>query len=265
MTLAGPRIAGAARTALRFGTRLVPRGRPGVTVLAYHLVGAGTDSPVDLPVETFRRQMEELRESGAEAVPLRRAVAALEAGGPLERDLVAITFDDAYGNFDERARPVLEALDLPATLFVPTDFVDGARPGPLRGAEELPPVPWGRLRERAAGGLVELGSPSRSHPDLRTEVAGSKAVLQERTGIEPHVFCYPRALRSRRVEAAVARSYRSAVVGGGRKSRPGRTSPLRIQRVSLRRDMPVRLGPTLGAAVVLEEWAAERLRGRRSG
>lgn len=271
MTGAGPVFVGAARTALRLGTRLVPRGSSGVTVLAYHLVGAGTDSPVDLPAETFRRQMEELRESGAETVPLSRAVAALEAGVPLERDLVAITFDDAYRNFDERARPVLEALDLPSTLFVPTDFVDGARPGPLRGAENLPPVPWGRLRELAARELVELGSHSRSHPDLRAvpdgaledEVAGSKGVIQERTGAEPSVFCYPRALRSPRVEAAVARSYRGAVVGGGRKSRPGRTSPLRIQRVSVRRDMPVRLGPVLGVAMVLEEWAAERLRRQR--
>lgn len=272
MTGAGPWIADAARTTLRLGTRLVPRDRPGVTVLAYHLVGAGTGSPVDLPVEVFRRQMEELRESGAELVPLTRAVGALEAGAPLERDLVAITFDDAYRNFDEAAYPVLEALRLPATLFVPTDFVDGARPGPLRGAEELPPVPWRRLRELAAGKLVELGSHSRSHPDLRAvpeealedEVAGSKAVLRERTGAEPVLFCYPRALRSPRAEAAVARSYRGAVVGGGRKSRPGRTSPLRIQRVSLRRDMPVRLGPVLGAAMVLEEWAAEWLRSRRS-
>lgn len=272
MTGAGPWIAGAARTALRLGTRLVPRGRPGVTVLAYHLVGAGTDSPVDLPVETFRRQMEELREGGSQVAPLSRAVAALEAGAPLERDLAVITFDDAYRNFDEVAYPVLEVLHLPATLFVPTDFVDGARPGPLRGAEELPPVPWGRLRELADEGLVELGSHSRSHPDLRAvpegtledEVAGSKAVLRDRTGAESSVFCYPRALRSPRVEAAAARSYRGAVVGGGRKSRPGRTSPLRIQRVSIRCDMPVRLGPILGAAVVLEEWAAERLRRQRS-
>lgn len=271
MTGAGPVLVGAARKALRLGTRLVSRGRPGVTVLAYHLVGGGTGSPVDLPRETFRRQMEDLQAGDAEVVPLGNAVAALEAGAPLDRDLVAITFDDAYRNFDEEAYPVLAALGLAATLFVPTDFVDGAGPAPLRGAEELPPLPWRRLRELADGGLVELGSHSRSHPDLRAvpdralrdEVAGSKAVLQERTGVEPQVFCYPRALRSPRVEAAVARSYRGAVVGGGRKNRPGRDSPVRIQRVSLRRDMPARLGPLLSAAVVLEEWAAERRRRRR--
>lgn len=266
----GPAV-GAARRACRLATRLIPRGRPGVTVLAYHLVGAGTDSPVDLPGEHFRSQMEELRKRGAEVVPLSRAVTALEDGARLGRDLVVITFDDAYRNFVERALPTLERLDLPATLFVPTDFVDGTAPGPLSGAEGLPPVPWQRLRELAAGGLVELGSHSRSHPDLRAlagraledEVRGSKVVLHERTGVEPVTFCYPRALRSHPAEVAVAASYRGAVVGGGRKNRPGSASPLRMSRVSLRRDMPVALAPILGAGLVLEEWAADRLRGLR--
>lgn len=260
----------AGRAACRLGTRLVPRGRSGITVLAYHLVGAGTGGPVDLPLRVFRRQMEELREREAAVVPLRQAVAALSRGAPLERDQVAITFDDAYRNFDEHAYPVLAELGLPATLFVPTDFVEGRRVGPLREAERLPPVGWSRLRELATEGLVELGAHSRSHSDLRSlpdqalddEVTGSKAVLRERTGVEPAVFCYPRALRSPRVEAAVARSYRGAVVGGGRKNRPGRDSPLRMHRVSLRRDMPVRLGAILGASVVLEEWVAERMRRR---
>lgn len=260
-----------ARAACRFGTRLLPRGAPGITVLAYHLIGAGTRSPVDLPSATFRRQMEELREREIEVVPLSRVVAALEAGDPVPRDQVAITFDDAFRNFDDHAHPVLEELQLPATLFVPTDFVDGAAPGPLAGAEKLPPVSWGRLRELAEGGLVELGSHSRSHPDLRglseaaleDEVAGSRAVLAERTGCQPLAFCYPRALRAPHVEAVVAESYRAAVVGGGRKNRPGEAAPLRIQRVSLRRDMPVSLEPILTAPVVLEEWVAEAFRSRR--
>ncbi len=267
MVRLAPAVRGA-RAACRLGSRLIPRGGPGVTVLAYHLVGAGTESPVDLPTESFRRQMEELWERGAEVVPLSRAVTALERGIPLERDLVAVTFDDAYRNFAEEALPILDRLRLPATLFVPTDFVDGDRPGPLTGAETLPPVPWERLRELASGEGVELGSHSRSHPDLRSlsepeladEVAGSKHVLEERTGREPLVFCYPRAHWSRRAEAVVAESYRGAVIGGGWKNRPGSASPFRIHRVSLRRDMPVSLAPILGAGLVLEEWAADRLR-----
>lgn len=270
MAILGPAYR-AARAACRLGSRMLPSGPPGVTVLAYHLVGGGTSSPVDLPPAVFRRQMEELRQRGAEVVPLSRVVTILEESEPLEHDLVALTFDDAFRNFDEQAFPVLEGLGLPATVFVPTGFVDGSHPGPLAGAERLPAVPWPRLRELAESGLVELGSHSRTHPDLRalgddglaSEVAGSKAVLRDRIGRDPLVFCYPRALRTNRVEAAVAGSYRGAVVGGGRKNVPGVASPLRIHRVSLRNDMPASLAPVLGASVVLEERAADLLRSLR--
>jgi peptidoglycan/xylan/chitin deacetylase (PgdA/CDA1 family) len=158
-------------------------------------VGAGTGSPVDLPADVFEAQMRELRDSGR-IVALGDCLAALESGEPFADDRVAVTFDDAFENFDSVARPVLERLGIPATLFVPTDFVDGRAPGPLAGAEDLPPVGWKRLAEWAAGGSVEIGSHSRSHPDLRSlddealeqEIAGSAARIRERVGVEPAVF-----------------------------------------------------------------------------
>lgn len=246
---------------------LLPAGRPGVTILAYHLVGAGTGSPVDLPEEVFRQQMAELRRSGR-VILLSEALRVLEGSAPLPEDRVAITFDDAFENFDRVARPVLEELELPATLFVPTDFLDGKAPGPLAGAEGLAPVAWSRLRELVRGGLVEVGSHSRSHPDLRAlgdeeldrEVRGSAETIRERLGVSPEVFCYPRGLTSPRVEARVAAAYRGAVAGGGVKNRPGRARRERLCRVSLRADMPRSLGPVLGSTVVLEEWLANRAR-----
>lgn len=243
----------------------MPNGRPGVTVLAYHLVGAGTDSPVDLPVEVFERQMRELHRWGC-VIPLRTALRILERTEALDRDRVVVSFDDAYENFDRIARPILAALDVPATLFVPTDFVDGAGRGPLTGAEDLPPMGWDRLRDLGHDGRVELASHSRSHPDLRAlgqrdlerEIRGSAEVIRARTGIEPETFCYPRGLWSSTAERVVSEVYRGAVVGGGRKNRPGSTRPTRIQRVSIRRDMPASLEPLTGAGVVLEEWIANR-------
>ena len=43
--------------------------RPGVKVLCYHLIGAGTASPVDIPREVFWRQLLELK-AAADVVPL---------------------------------------------------------------------------------------------------------------------------------------------------------------------------------------------------
>jgi peptidoglycan/xylan/chitin deacetylase (PgdA/CDA1 family) len=201
-------------------------------------------------------------------VALGDCLAALESGEPFADDRVAVTFDDAFENFDTVARPVLERFRVPATLFVPTDFVDGRAPGPLAGAEDLPPVGWKRLAEWAEGGLVEIGSHSRSHPDLRSlddegldrEVAGSAAVIRERIGVDPTVFCYPRGHVSEPVEQRVAALYRAGVAGGGVKNRPGRARLARLNRVSLRADMPASLAPWLRSSFVLEEWLANRVR-----
>ncbi len=256
----------ALRRVSRQGQRLLGASPPGVTILAYHLVEAGTGSPVDLPLAAFRRQLEELAER-AEVVPLSRAAEDLVNGEAPARDRVVLTFDDAFANFAESAWPALDQLDLPVTLFVPTDFLDGRGAAPLSGAEALPPVSWSWLADAVATGRLELGSHSRSHPDLRrlpvsgldAELADSRQRIVERTGFDPRHFCYPRALWSGRVERSVARVYRGAVIGGGRKNRPG-VSPWRLQRVSVRRDGPASPASLVRAPVVLEEWLADRAR-----
>jgi len=254
------------RRAARTVQRLLPRRRAGLKVLAYHLVGAGTGSPVDLPRETFRRQLDELAASG-EVVGLDDAVAALSDGGAAGRRMTAITFDDAYANFAEEAWPELCARELPATLFVPVGFVDGEAGPPMRGAERLPAVSWEEL-DRMAGEGLAVGSHTVSHPDLRRlggaaidgELRGSRAALEERLGIPVRSFCYPRGLWSRRVERRAGRWYPAAVVGGGGTATASSFRPLRIERVSVRRDGPASVVPMLDARVWLEERLADRVR-----
>lgn len=255
-----------ARRLLRAAQHLLPAGGDvnGTTVLAYHLVGAGTGVPVDLDRDVFGRQMRELREI-AEVVPLRSLTSQSRSG--TSRPRAAITFDDAYANFLTRAWPVLADLSLPATLFVPVGFLEGTHPPPIRGTEGLPPAAWSDLAVAAAGDLLDIGSHSWTHADLRQvpdegfalEIAASRRHLAERLGVEIDTFCYPRGLWNRRVERAVASEYERAVIGGGRRWAPSR-SPWRIQRISLRRDGPASLEPLLAAPVWLEEWAADRVR-----
>lgn len=259
-------VASVVRHALRRLQPLARARRPGLTVLAYHLVGAGSDSPVDLPPERFRRQMEELAEGGR-VVDLDEAARALERGD-LPGDAVALTFDDAYRNFYDKALPILRELALPATLFVPIQFVDGAGPGPIEAARDLPACTWEQLGELAAGSEVRIGSHGWTHRDLRRlgpdelarELADSRRTLEERAGARVGGFCYPRALWNRRLERHVAAAYAWAVIGGGRKNRP-RAQPLhRLHRVPIRRDGPASLAPVLEAEVWLEEWCLSRAR-----
>lgn len=271
-----------ARRLLRAAQRLLPARRGGLTVLAYHLVGAGTGSPVDLPAELFRHQLDELVER-ARPVDLTAAVAALAGGRTAssavepadrhadDRPAVAITFDDAYCNFADHAWPLLAERGIPATLFVPVGFLDGDSPAPIRGTDHLPPVSWSELHDLAAAGLA-IGSHTWSHPDLtrlpadrvRDELRRSRAALEDRLGVPVRSFCYPRGLWSRRIEPLVGECYELATVGGGGRTLARRLRPLRIQRVPLRADGPESLRPVLDSPIWLEERladAARRLRG----
>lgn len=101
--------------------------RDRVAILAYHGLHAGECGPVDnfdgllLHADRFAWQMRYLARH-YHVVPLDDCLAS--DGRPHR---VVITFDDAYGSVHTHAFPILEALRLPATVFVPTDFVAGRR------------------------------------------------------------------------------------------------------------------------------------------
>ncbi|MGD9810340.1 MAG: polysaccharide deacetylase family protein [Sphingobium sp.] len=63
--------------------------------------------------------------------------------GELTPDMVAITFDDAYRDVLEHAKPVVDALEIPATVFVVTDKL-----GDPRGFW------WDRLAVAVLGGTL---------------------------------------------------------------------------------------------------------------
>jgi peptidoglycan/xylan/chitin deacetylase (PgdA/CDA1 family) len=101
--------------------------------------------------------------------------------------------------------------------------------GPLAPAEWAGMMSWEQLRDLARAGH-EVGShslthpilPNCSNPELDREVAGSKALLEERLQFEVSSFCYPNGDYDARVAAAVARAgYRVAVTTGGGPNRRG--------------------------------------------
>lgn len=252
--------------------RLVPDAPAGLTILGYHLVGAGTRSAIDLPLEVFRGQMDEVAERGS-ARALDRALDWALRGAPGDRDgapqqRVVLTFDDGYENFYSRVWPILRERRLPATLYVQVGFLSDSRQAPIATTERLPPLSWEQLAELSASDLVSIGSHTCTHRDLRSlggreleqELADSKAELESRLGRPVESFCYPRGQWSRRVERSVAKHYRTAVIRGGRTMRPGHFSLHRLERVPIRRDMPVSLRPVLDSSVWLEEWLASKTR-----
>jgi peptidoglycan/xylan/chitin deacetylase (PgdA/CDA1 family) len=232
---------------------LLTSSRRGV-VLCYHLVGAGLGGPVDLDVDVFEQHLALLQAHNVR--PLADVVATGQG--------VALTFDDAFANFHDVVWPRLRAAALPATLFVPTGFVDGTEPSPLSTGPHLRPCSWQQLRAMRDAGL-DIGSHSHRHHNLRrldddaidADLGLAAARLQAELGVRASAFCYPQAKYNDRAEAVVRRHHAIAVVGGGRRvdvRRPWRTS----------RTSVVRGGPSLQRIlrwpIEPREWLADKVR-----
>jgi glycosyltransferase involved in cell wall biosynthesis len=258
-------MARAIRNALRHLQKWVPPAHTGFTILAYHLVGAGTRSPIDVPTDLFEAQLDSL---SGRVCSLDDALSRLEKP-PAAIDSVGavLTFDDAYANFYEQVYPRLLERRLPAILYVPTGFVDRRQAGPIRGTEGLAACDWEQLRTMAASGLITLGSHTVTHPNLTQvendqanwELSSSRSRIEEMTGRPVRHFCYPRGLWSRRLEPLVGREYNTAVIGGGGTTQIG-DHPLRLQRISIRMESARDLRPLLSHRVWLEERASDLVR-----
>jgi peptidoglycan/xylan/chitin deacetylase (PgdA/CDA1 family) len=258
------------RGVLRAAQGWLPQRHDHLVILAYHLVGGGTDSPVDIPIDRFETHLDELAQH-SRVVALEEELGKLAAAsdrGVEARPRVAITFDDAYDNFREVVWPRLVERSLPATLFVPVGFVEGECGPPITGTGGLPPISWPALREIVESGLVVVGSHSWMHPDLRRvpgehlqrELLQSRDTLAERLDRTVRGFCYPRGLWNRSIEREVAAVYQYAVIGGGRAVTRRNLRPHRLWRTPIRRDGPSSLRPLLTARIWVEELLADPVR-----
>lgn len=226
------------------GPSMLGRERePGLFVLIYHRVGAGQGREMDVSVRTFAAHMRGLG-AGHEVVGLRDGLSRMALGAP-ERDMVAVTFDDGYREVATHAWPVLRDLAIPAAVFLPTAFMQGAAPAPIRaGAAKMgarpEPLTWDQVGQMSSTGLVTVGSHSVTHRDFdrlsrieaEDEAAGSKVMIESRTGATVDLFAYPRAVVAH--EDAVAAHYRYALAADGIKNVAHSFSPHRVTRTPVR-------------------------------
>jgi peptidoglycan/xylan/chitin deacetylase (PgdA/CDA1 family) len=182
-------------------------------VLTYHSIDS-TGSVISVSPDTLESHVRALA-AGVAVLPLTDLLSA-----PDDRDAVAITFDDAYTNFAREAWPRLKAHGLPATLFVPTRFAGAANEWPELPGGRMPRLPildWPSLARLAEDG-VDLGSHSRTHPDLRTldasrledEIAGAAHDILRETGRRPAVFSYPYGFWTPAAAEVVRATYEAA-------------------------------------------------------
>jgi len=210
----------------------VSRPDPGVTILIYHRVGAGSGGQMDLPAAEFDAQLAWLQ-ANRTVLTLEDAADHIESGSVVS-DGVVLTFDDGTDDWLEHVLPALHRHDVPATFYVATDFVDRRIPFPGDGR----PAEWAALKELASSPLVTIGSHTHRHvlldrlpaAEIDDELDRSIDLLRDHLGIDPTHFAYPKAVAgSPTAEAAVRRRFRTAVLAGTR-SNPAGTDLHRLRR-----------------------------------
>jgi len=92
-------------------------------ILMYHNFSEASE-PDAVPVSAMTHQLEHLLRHFC-VVPLSEIVSRVRSGQVLGNRLVALTIDDGRSNFYELIFPLLRKLNLPATFFVVSSFING--------------------------------------------------------------------------------------------------------------------------------------------
>ena len=194
----------------------------GPLVLCYHAVNPTWEAALSVRPEELERQVRHLVDRGWQALTLSDALAHPRTG------TFALTFDDAFASVLGLARPLLDDLGVPATVFVPTAWpgredpmtwpgIDGWLGGPYEG--ELRCLAWDELGALADSGW-EVGAHTVTHPRLTTlgdaelaeELASSKAACERALSRPCPTLAYPYGdVDDRVAEAAAAAGYAHAV------------------------------------------------------
>jgi peptidoglycan/xylan/chitin deacetylase (PgdA/CDA1 family) len=179
-------------------------------ILMYHHVNDDTGTRYSIQVESFRKQMEMLKQEGYETVTVSQVADAIRGEGNLPSRPVAITFDDGYLDTYENAFPILQELGFTATVYIIT--------GTLGTKKSYGYMQVDALKTLSDAGW-EIGSHGVTHTDLNktklgagNEMKQSKEDLETKLGIKVRSFSYPFGIANQSLkDLAVEMGYDSGV------------------------------------------------------
>lgn len=197
-------------------------------ILAYHRVLPET-SGVTLAVSCadFERQLQYLLKKKYTFVRLKEYLSA-------KGNVCAVTFDDGYADNYYYAWPILKKYDIPATIFLTTDYIGRHKPfywdlkNTTHFTKDDYALTWDQVREMAAAG-IEFGSHTVHHYELNqlseqeihTELTVSKALIEQQLQLPVVSLCYPRgAYKPLLRDLAKAAGYTSAVMTQSKQETP---------------------------------------------
>jgi peptidoglycan/xylan/chitin deacetylase (PgdA/CDA1 family) len=145
----------------------------------------------------FARQLWLIKRLGYVGLSMAAAMPYLR--GERQGKIAVITLDDGYVDNLTSALPALQRYGFSATCYVVSGSIGGYNSWDAdRLGIKKPLMTTAQLREWHAGGM-EIGAHTRTHPrltqcdnaQLRSEIEGSKADLEDHLGAAVTQFCYP--------------------------------------------------------------------------
>ncbi len=108
-------------------------GTRNITIIMFHSVNINkflpSKSNFSTPPEIFRKKL--LFLSRYKIISMDKLIEFYENGESIPKNCVVLTFDDGYQDNYKFAFPILKELNIPATIFVATDYIDSDKWLPL--------------------------------------------------------------------------------------------------------------------------------------
>ncbi len=163
----------------------------------YHSIGENK-ALFNVSASDFSRQLEFLERRNWRVIPLAQLIEKLSKNEQLPDKTVVLTFDDGYVDNYINAWPLLKKYNFSATIFLPTAFIGQVMNNSQNRPLEL--MSEAQIKEMSASGLVDFGSHTHTHPQLKKisddefnlEIKTSKEIVERLTGKECRFFAYPK-------------------------------------------------------------------------
>ncbi len=185
-----------------------------VVVLCYHrFEEKGGREMVSTPAE-FEAQLQALKDNDITVISMDDFLAWRRGEKSIPAKSAVITLDDGWVTGYTTAWPLLKKFNYPFTMFIYTDYVKG---GAKAGGQSMT---WDQLAEMRDAG-VDIASHTVSHTGLnakkgrsdeeyrqwlKSEIAGSKQLIEEKLGIQVKTIAYPYGLHNDTVREVVKES-----------------------------------------------------------
>ena len=141
----------------------------------YHHFDPECQNGVTAAPAVFEQQMILLKNQGYTSITTQDLIAISKGEKTMPEKPIMITLDDAYESNYQYVYPVLKKLNMKATIFVITSFIEH----PEVDTISIPKMTWARMKERSDSGLVAF----QSHTNNLHYSAGGNGAINTRIKI----------------------------------------------------------------------------------